>query len=177
MQTTGTQKLLFDVPQFSPGVPKLKSAQTYFADAWKLLNSKGAFPNVANALGLTNAEREAEIVGEGLIRMAERTIKLDTLLPSGYEYAFIDEPGVLRSASIRRRRSRNAGRRRSRTCASSSISGRSPNSCGSTATSTRRAARARRTTSLISSSAPNCNRWWTCYRCSPRCRATTSIAA
>ena len=51
VQSTGTQKLLFDVPQFTPGDPKLKSAQTYFADAYKLLNSKGPFPNVANALG------------------------------------------------------------------------------------------------------------------------------
>ena len=50
LQSTGTQKLLFDVPQFTPGDSKLKSAQTYFADAYKLLNSKGPFPNVANAL-------------------------------------------------------------------------------------------------------------------------------
>lgn len=96
VQSTGTQKLLFDVPQFSPGVAKLKSAQTYFADAYKLLNSKGPFPNVANALGLTPAEREVEILGEGLMKMADRTLKLDTLLPAGYSYPFIDEPGVLR---------------------------------------------------------------------------------
>ena len=96
VQSTGTQKLLFDVPHFSPGVAKLKSEQTYFADAYKLLNSKGIFPSVANALGLTTAEREVEILGEGLMRMAERTLKLDTLLPANYIYPFIDEPGVLR---------------------------------------------------------------------------------
>ena len=96
VQSTGTQKLLFDVPQFTPGDPKLKSAQTYFADAYKLLNSKGPFPNVANALGLTSAERQVEILGEGLMKMADRTLKLDTLLPSSYIYPFIDEPGVLR---------------------------------------------------------------------------------
>ncbi|WP_293676944.1 hypothetical protein [uncultured Phenylobacterium sp.] len=96
VQSTGTQKLLFDVPQFSPGVAKLKSAQTYFADAYKLLNAKGVFPNVANALGLTAAEREVDILGEGLMRMAERPIDLGALLPSTYEYAFIDEPGVLK---------------------------------------------------------------------------------
>ena len=96
VQSTGTQKLLFDIPQFTPGDARLKSAQTYFADAYKLLNSKGPFPNVANALGLTSAERQVEILGEGLMKMADRTIKLDTLLPSSYTYAFIDEPGVLR---------------------------------------------------------------------------------
>jgi hypothetical protein len=96
LQSTGTQKLLFDIPQFAPGTPKLKSAQTYFADAYKLLNSKGVFPNIANALGLTTAEREVEILGEGLMKMAERTLNLETLLPDTYTYAFVDEPGVLR---------------------------------------------------------------------------------
>ena len=96
VQSTGTQKLMFDVPQFTPGVAKLRSAQTYFADAYKLLNSKGPFPNVANALGLTSAEREVDILGEGLMKMAERTVNLDALLPATYTYPFIDEPGVLR---------------------------------------------------------------------------------
>jgi hypothetical protein len=96
VQSTGTQKLLFDVPQFTPNDARLKSAQTYFADAYKLLNSKGPFPNVANALGLTNAERQVEILGEGVMRMADRTLKLDTLLPPNYTYPFVDEPGVLR---------------------------------------------------------------------------------
>jgi hypothetical protein len=96
VQSTGTQKLMFDVPQFTPGDSKLKSAQTYFADAYKLLNSKGPFPNVANALGLTNAEREVQILGEGLMKMPERTLNLNALLPSTYTYPFIDEPGVLR---------------------------------------------------------------------------------
>jgi hypothetical protein len=96
VQSTGTQKLMFDVPQFTPGDPKLKSAQTYFADAYKLLNAKGPFPNVANALGLTNAEREVDILGEGLMKMAERTLNLNALLPPTYIYPFIDEPGVLR---------------------------------------------------------------------------------
>jgi len=96
VQSTGTQKLMFDVPQFTPGDAKLKSALTYFADAYKLLNAKGPFPNVANALGLTNAEREVDILGEGLMKMAERTLNLNSLLPPTYIYPFIDEPGVLR---------------------------------------------------------------------------------
>jgi hypothetical protein len=96
LQSTGTQKLLFDVPLFTPGVAKLQSLRTYFADAYKLLNSKGPFPNVANALGLTSAEREVEILGEGAMRMAERTLHLENLLPNDYIYPFVDEPKVLR---------------------------------------------------------------------------------
>ena len=96
VQSTGTQKLLFDVPQFTPNDARLKSAQTYFADAYKLLNSKGPFPNVANALALTNAERQVDILGEGLMKMVERTLNLNALLPPTYTYPFIDEPGVLR---------------------------------------------------------------------------------
>ncbi len=96
LQSTGTQKLLFDIPQFSQGQAKLKSANTYFADAYKLLNSKGVFPNLANATALTGAEKEVEILGEGLMRMAQRKIDLGALLPANYEYAFVDEPDVLK---------------------------------------------------------------------------------
>jgi len=96
VQSTGTQKLLFDMPQFSPNDKKLKSAQTYFADAYKLLNSKGVFPNVANALALTNAEKEVEILGEGLMRMTDRNINVSSLLPANYQYAFVNEPGILK---------------------------------------------------------------------------------
>jgi hypothetical protein len=96
VQSTGTQKLLFDMPQFTPNDKKLKSAQTYFADAYKLLNSKGIFPNVANALGLTNAEKEVEILGEGLMKMADRNINVSSLLPANYQYAFVNEPGILK---------------------------------------------------------------------------------
>jgi hypothetical protein len=96
LQSTGTQKLLFDIPQFADGIKKLFSNQTYYADAYKLLNSKGPFPNIANALQLTNAEKEIEIIGEGLMKMVEREIDLGALLPGDYEYAFIDEPKILK---------------------------------------------------------------------------------
>jgi hypothetical protein len=96
LQSTGTQKLLFDIPQFSNGVQKLLSNQTYFADAYKLLNGKGIFPNIANALQLTNAEKEVQILGEGLMKMAERNLDLGSLLPNTYEYPFINEPGILK---------------------------------------------------------------------------------
>jgi hypothetical protein len=93
VQSTGTQKLLFNIPQFSVGVAKLKSDETYFADAYKLLNAKSVFPNIANALQLTNAEKEVEILGEGLMKMKERPIDLGTTLP---DYDFINEPNILR---------------------------------------------------------------------------------
>ena len=96
LQSTGTQKLLFDIPQFSLNEAKLKSAETYFADAYKLLNSKSVFPNIANALQLTNAEKAVDILGEGLMKMADRDIDLNSLLPSNFQYAFIDEPGILK---------------------------------------------------------------------------------
>jgi hypothetical protein len=96
LHSTGTQKLLFDTPQFSPNVQKLKSANTYFADAYKLLNAKSVFPNLANALALTNAEKEIEVLGNGLMKMAERTLNLGNLLPGNYEYPFVNEPGILK---------------------------------------------------------------------------------
>ena len=96
LQSTGTEKLLFNIPQFSPGDLKLKSDDTYFADAYKLLNSKSIFPNIANALQLTNAEREVQILGEGLMKMADHDIDLNSLLPPNFQYAFIDEPNILK---------------------------------------------------------------------------------
>ncbi|MBC7851433.1 MAG: hypothetical protein H7Y31_16945 [Chitinophagaceae bacterium] len=96
LQSTGTQKLLFDIPQFQPAVKKLLSQQTFFADAYKLLNSKGVFPNIANALQLTNAEKEIAVLGEGLLQMAERDINVAALLPASYEYVFIEEPDILK---------------------------------------------------------------------------------
>ncbi|MCU1248646.1 MAG: hypothetical protein JWQ49_1675 [Edaphobacter sp.] len=93
VQSTGTQKLLFNIPHFSPGQLKLKSEETYFADAYKLLNAKSVFPNLANALQLTNAEKEVAILGEGLMQMPNRDINLPTSLP---DYDFINEPNIIR---------------------------------------------------------------------------------
>jgi hypothetical protein len=93
LQSTGTQKLLFNIPQFSPGQAKLKSDETYFADAYKLLNAKSVFPNIANALQLTNAEKEVAILGEGLMQMPNRDINFPSSLP---DHDFINEPNVIR---------------------------------------------------------------------------------
>ncbi len=96
LQSTGTQKLLFDTPQFEPNVEKLKSAQTYFADPYKLLNAKSVFPNIKNAMALSNAEKEIDIIGEGMMKMAKRTLLFNDLLPPNYEYTIVNEPGILK---------------------------------------------------------------------------------
>jgi hypothetical protein len=96
LQSTGTQKLLFSVPQFVPGTKQLRSAETYFADAYKLLNAKGVFPNIANALGLAAPQKQLDILGEGLLKLATADIKLADLLPANYQYTFINEPGILK---------------------------------------------------------------------------------
>jgi hypothetical protein len=96
LQSTGTQKLLFDTPQFQPNVHKLKSAETFFADPYKLLNAKSVFPNIKNAMALSNAEKEIDIIAEGMMKLTKRKLLFDDLLPPNYEYAIVDEPGILR---------------------------------------------------------------------------------
>lgn len=106
LQSTGTQKLLFNIPQFLPpalnaGKKQLLSDNTYFADAYKLLNAKGVFPNVANALGLTAAQKSVDILGEGMMKLLDAAnkpfeIPMGSLLPANYEYEFINEPGIVR---------------------------------------------------------------------------------
>ncbi|MEO8108983.1 MAG: hypothetical protein ABI594_03075 [Ginsengibacter sp.] len=106
LQSTGTQKLLFNIPQFLPpalnaGKKQLLSDNTYFADAYKLLNAKGVFPNVANALGLTAAQKSVDIFGEGLMKLLDAAnkpfeIPMGSLLPANYEYEFINEPDIVR---------------------------------------------------------------------------------
>ncbi|MEO6637150.1 MAG: hypothetical protein ABIN25_02665, partial [Ginsengibacter sp.] len=106
LQSTGTQKLLFNIPQFLPpalnaGKKQLLSDNTYFADAYKLLNAKGVFPNVANALGLTAAQKSVDIIGEGMVKLLDAAdkpfeIPMGSLLPANYEYEFINEPGIVR---------------------------------------------------------------------------------
>jgi hypothetical protein len=96
LQSTGTQKLLFTSPTFLPGTPKLTSADTFFADAYKLLNGKGPFPNVANALALPSAQRQLDILGEGLLKFKNATLRLPDLLPATYNFPFIDVKDVVK---------------------------------------------------------------------------------
>lgn len=107
LQSTGTQKLLFNIPHFTPGQLMLKSDQTYFADAYKLLNAKSVFPNLANALQLTNAEKEVAILGEGRLQMPSRDIPLPTSLP---DYDFINEPNILRVYAQYKNKAGTAGK-------------------------------------------------------------------
>src|SRR5262249_18284424 len=65
LQSTTTQKALFRLPSFQEGVPELKGAAPDFADAYRLLNSKGIFPNVQDALPLTLGAFKTKILSEG----------------------------------------------------------------------------------------------------------------
>ena len=50
LQTTGTQKALFRQPSFQQGVDQLQGAPPDYADAYRLVNTKGIFPNVQDAV-------------------------------------------------------------------------------------------------------------------------------
>jgi hypothetical protein len=97
LQSTGTQKLLFDTPHFEPGKAKMQSAGAYFADAFHLLNSKGPFPNVAHALSLPATHRVVDILGEGAMKMDAPTIDLGKLLPTkNFRYPIVELKDVVK---------------------------------------------------------------------------------
>ncbi len=51
LQNTGTQKALFLTPAFQQGIQQLLSkTPPIFADAYRVINSKGIFPNIGNAI-------------------------------------------------------------------------------------------------------------------------------
>jgi hypothetical protein len=52
LQTTGTQKALFRKPRFKKGVQELLSETPDFADAYRMLNSAGIFPNLQDGIPL-----------------------------------------------------------------------------------------------------------------------------
>ena len=65
LQSTTTQKTLFRLPAFQPGVPELKSTVPDFADAYRLINSKGIFPNIKDALPLNLGTFKPKILPQG----------------------------------------------------------------------------------------------------------------
>jgi hypothetical protein len=65
LQSTHTQKALFRLPSFAEGVNELKSAVPDFADAYRLVNSKGIFPKVQDAEALNLGAFKAKILPEG----------------------------------------------------------------------------------------------------------------
>ena len=85
LQTTGTQKALFRQPSFQQGVDQLQGAPPDYADAYRLVNTKGIFPNVQDAVPLALGAFKTHIIKEGykLIDQANPASVFEQLLPAG----------------------------------------------------------------------------------------------
>lgn len=65
LQSTNTQKVLFRLPRFEENVNELKSAVPDFADAYRLVNSKGIFPKVQDTEAMNLGAFKTKILAEG----------------------------------------------------------------------------------------------------------------
>lgn len=65
LQSTNTQKVLFRLPRFEQGVKQLKSAPPNFADAYRLVNTKGIFPKVQDTEVLNLGAFQTDILASG----------------------------------------------------------------------------------------------------------------
>jgi hypothetical protein len=85
LQTTGTQKALFRQPSFQQGVDQLLGVAPDYADAYRLVNAKGIFPNVQDAVPLALGAFKTHIIKEGykLIDPANPAKVFEQLLPTG----------------------------------------------------------------------------------------------
>jgi hypothetical protein len=88
LQSTNTQKALFRLPSFQDGIQELKSATPDFADAYRLVNSKGIFPNIQDALSLNLGTFKTKILAEGykLLDEADPARIFQQVLPDGPLY-------------------------------------------------------------------------------------------
>jgi hypothetical protein len=93
LQSTKTQKALFRLPAFQQGIRELKGAAPDFADSYRLLNSKGIFPNVQDALPLNLGPFKTKILAEGyrLLDEADPAKVFDQVLPDGPLYLINEE--------------------------------------------------------------------------------------
>jgi hypothetical protein len=65
LQSTGTQKALFRLPRFTDGLKELVHEAPDFADAYRIVNGAGIFPNVKDALPLALGGFKTKILEEG----------------------------------------------------------------------------------------------------------------
>jgi len=88
LQSTGTQKALFRLPSFKTGLNELLGAAPDFADAYRIVNSVGIFPNVLDALPLSLGAFKTKILAEGyrLLDEADPAKVFEQLLPPGPLY-------------------------------------------------------------------------------------------
>ena len=93
LQSTNTQKALFRLPSFADGVAELKSAAPDFADAYRLVNTKGIFPNIQDALPLALGAFKTKIVAEGykLLDEANPAKVFEQILPKDPLYLINEE--------------------------------------------------------------------------------------
>jgi hypothetical protein len=93
LQSTGTQKALFRLPSFQTGLDQLLGAAPDFADAYRILNSAGIFPNVQDALPLNLGNFKTKIISEGyqLLDQADPNKIFEQLLPPGPLYLINEE--------------------------------------------------------------------------------------
>lgn len=90
VQNTGTQKLLLGDPRYDLNNPlAMLSEAPLLADSFRLLNSKGPFPNMGNALQVENAvESATKILEQGL----SKTIS-NFPIPDHFEFDVIGKAG------------------------------------------------------------------------------------
>ncbi len=88
LQSTGTQKVLFRKPRYEEGLDELLSELPDFADAYRMLNSVGIFPNLEDAIPLNLGAFKTKIIEEGfrLLDEANPDAIFEMLLPDGPWY-------------------------------------------------------------------------------------------
>jgi hypothetical protein len=93
LQSTGTQKALFRRPSFQHGLDQLLGATPDFADAYRILNSSGIFPNVQDALPLALGAFKTKILPEGykLLDPADPAKAFTQILPETPIYLINEE--------------------------------------------------------------------------------------
>ncbi|MBS1730331.1 MAG: hypothetical protein JSS67_06080 [Bacteroidetes bacterium] len=101
LQNTDTQKILFRNPFFKMGEALLHSTMPDLGDAYKLLNSKGLFPNLD---GLEKIDFDAagcatKIIEEGFQMVDKAATNIAKMLQQKFQnfsFTFIDKPGILK---------------------------------------------------------------------------------
>ncbi|MDD4108652.1 MAG: hypothetical protein PHH93_08030 [Prolixibacteraceae bacterium] len=74
LQSTDTQKALFLTPSFKKGTKKMLSkTPPLFVDAFRIVNSKGIFPNIGEAIDFT-----ADTLGEAILMKKNGSFPFDT---------------------------------------------------------------------------------------------------
>jgi len=102
LQNTDTQKVLYRNPFFNAGEKLLHSTKPDLGDAYRLLNSKGVFPNLDNlpSIDMDAAGCATKIIDEGyqmVDKAANNVLKpLQQAFDKNASFTFINKPGILK---------------------------------------------------------------------------------